>query len=111
MLEKVERARADFHAACKAERSASNLERNASADTSMSPEQLKKLTERVTKCKEDVSRSREKYEMALKEISEYNDQYQDDMSKVFQVGPDLSCITRLNHTLVDLAVALKHCGI
>lgn len=85
MLEKVERAKADYHAACKQERSAQNLQRNAGADSSLSPDQLKKLTDRVEKCREDVARCREKYEQALKEISENNDRYQESMSAVFQV--------------------------
>ncbi|XP_003741314.1 protein kinase C and casein kinase substrate in neurons protein 2 [Galendromus occidentalis] len=84
MLEKVERAKADYHAACKQERSAQNLQRNAGADSSLSPDQLKKLTDRVDKCREDVSRCREKYDQALKEISENNDRYQESMSAVFQ---------------------------
>lgn len=37
--------------------------------------QVKKLQDRVTKAKEEVSRSREKYEQSLREISDYNPKY------------------------------------
>lgn len=39
-LAKVQRARADYHMACKTERSAANQERNASGDSSLSPDQV-----------------------------------------------------------------------
>lgn len=37
--------------------------------------QVKKLQDRVSKAKEEVSRGREKYELGLREISEYNPKY------------------------------------
>lgn len=40
LLAKVDRSRTDYHAACKGERSATNQERNAGADTSLSPDQV-----------------------------------------------------------------------
>lgn len=39
-LTKVEKTKADYHAACKTEKTASNQERNASADSSLSPDQV-----------------------------------------------------------------------
>ncbi|XP_022657418.1 protein kinase C and casein kinase substrate in neurons protein 1-like isoform X2 [Varroa jacobsoni] len=89
MLEKVERAKADYHAACKQERSAQNQQRNAGADSSLSPDQMKKLGDRVEKCREDVARCRDKYDQALKEIGENNDRYKADMSDVFQRCQDM----------------------
>lgn len=41
LLAKVTKAKADYHTACKAERSASNQERNATGDSSLSPDQVK----------------------------------------------------------------------
>jgi len=41
LLTKVEKAKADYHSACKAERSATNQERNATADSSLSPDQVR----------------------------------------------------------------------
>lgn len=40
LLQKVDKARSDYHTACKTERSASNQERNASGDSSFSPDQV-----------------------------------------------------------------------
>lgn len=40
LLTKVEKTKADYHASCKTEKSASNQERNASSDSSLSPDQV-----------------------------------------------------------------------
>lgn len=50
--------------------------------------QVKKLQDRVTKAKEEVSRSREKYEQSLREISDYNPKY-------IEVGPQQYCLLYL----------------
>lgn len=84
LLDKVTKAKQEYHQACKNERSAINQERNASGDTSLSPDQVKKLQERVVKCKEEVTKCREKYEASLREITEYNPKYQEDMTDVFE---------------------------
>lgn len=39
-LTKVEKTKADYHSACKTEKTASNQERNANADSSLSPDQV-----------------------------------------------------------------------
>lgn len=39
-LTKVEKTKADYHAACKTEKTATNQERNANADSSLSPDQV-----------------------------------------------------------------------
>jgi len=43
LLAKVEKAKADYHSACKTERSATNQERNANADSSLSPDQVRSI--------------------------------------------------------------------
>ena len=43
LLAKVEKAKAEYHAACKTEKSATNQERNASNDNSLSNDQVKTL--------------------------------------------------------------------
>jgi len=83
LLSKVEKAKLDYHAACKTEKSAQNQERNANSDSSLSPDQLKKLQDRVQKTKDEVQKSREKYEQALAEINKYNSTYIEDMTSVF----------------------------
>ncbi|XP_043266821.1 protein kinase C and casein kinase substrate in neurons protein 1 isoform X3 [Venturia canescens] len=40
LLQKVEKAKSDYHNSCKTERTAANMERNASADSSLSPDQM-----------------------------------------------------------------------
>lgn len=40
-LVKVEKTKADYHAACKTEKTVSNQERNASSDSSLSPDQVR----------------------------------------------------------------------
>ncbi|XP_069187919.1 protein kinase C and casein kinase substrate in neurons protein 1 isoform X6 [Procambarus clarkii] len=84
LFEKVNKSRTDYHNACKSERSAQNQERNAGGDSSLSPDQVKKLQDRVSKAKEEVSRGREKYDVVLHEISEYNPKYIEEMTHVFE---------------------------
>lgn len=40
LLQKVEKAKSEYHNSCKTERTAANMERNASADSSLSPDQV-----------------------------------------------------------------------
>ena len=47
ILNKVDKAKLDYHNACKAERSASNQERNATGDNAVSPEQVSWFDHRV----------------------------------------------------------------
>ncbi|XP_044727886.1 protein kinase C and casein kinase substrate in neurons protein 1 isoform X2 [Chrysoperla carnea] len=89
LLQKVEKCKTDYHNSCKTERSASNQERNASGDSSLSPDQVKKMAERVQKSKEEVQRSKEKYEAALQEINGYNPKYMEDMTDVFDKCQDM----------------------
>jgi len=83
ILAKVNKAKHDYHNACKAEKSALNQERNASSDSSLSPDQVKKMQDRVAKSKEEVQKTREKYEAALQEITQYNPKYLEEMREVF----------------------------
>ncbi|CAH0718970.1 unnamed protein product, partial [Brenthis ino] len=83
LLQKVERTRLEYHTACKQERTAQNQERNASGDSSLSPDQIKKMAERVAKCRDDVTKNRDKYQAALAEITAFNPRYIEDMTTVF----------------------------
>lgn len=83
LLARVNKCKADYHQACKNEKSAVNQERNATADTSLSPDQVTKLQDRVTKCKFEAQRAKERYEQALQEINDYNAKYMEDMTVVF----------------------------
>ncbi|KAH9407329.1 Protein kinase C and casein kinase substrate [Tyrophagus putrescentiae] len=83
-LAKVNKCKTDYHNACKNEKSIVNQERNASGDTSLSPDQVKKLQDRVAKAKDEVQKTKEKYEQSLREINEYNPKYMEDMTTVFE---------------------------
>ncbi|XP_017768647.1 PREDICTED: protein kinase C and casein kinase substrate in neurons protein 1 isoform X2 [Nicrophorus vespilloides] len=89
LLQKVDKARSDYHTACKTEKSASNQERNASGDSSISPDQIKKMQDRTQKTKEETLKSKEKYELALGEINNYNPKYVEDMKVVFEKCQDM----------------------
>lgn len=41
------------------------------------------MAERVTKCRDDVAKNRDKYQAALAEITAYNPRYIEDMTGVF----------------------------
>ncbi|XP_044592972.1 protein kinase C and casein kinase substrate in neurons protein 2 isoform X3 [Cotesia glomerata] len=92
LLQKVEKAKLEYHNSCKTERTAANQERNASADSSLSPDQqaargsdnVKKMQDRVQKTKEEVQKAKEKYEAALLEINQYNPKYMEDMTQVYE---------------------------
>lgn len=45
--------------------------------------QVTKLQDRVTKCKYEAQRAKERYEQALEEINDYNAKYMEDMTVVF----------------------------
>uniref|UniRef100_A0A646QDQ0 Protein kinase C and casein kinase substrate in neurons protein n=1 Tax=Hemiscolopendra marginata TaxID=943146 RepID=A0A646QDQ0_9MYRI len=83
ILEKVNKAKTDYHTACKNERSAINQEKNAAGDSSLSPDQVKKLQDRVQKCKEEVQKTKERYELSLVDIKSFNPKYMEDMTVVF----------------------------
>ncbi|KAG9510985.1 Protein kinase C and casein kinase substrate in neurons protein 2 [Fragariocoptes setiger] len=88
MLARVNKCKADYHTACKNERTLTNQERNANSDTSLSPDQVRKLQARVAKCKEEVQKTKERYEEALETISQYNQKYVDEMTIVFEKFKD-----------------------
>merc|ERR1712223_1340077 len=84
LLVKVNKAKSDYQAACKAEKTAVNIERNAGGDSSLSQDHLKKLQDRVSKAKDAVSKSKDTYESALQDLNNYNAKYMEDMTDVFE---------------------------
>ncbi|KAF6120794.1 protein kinase C and casein kinase substrate in neurons 2 [Phyllostomus discolor] len=83
-LKEVEAAKKAYHTACKEEKLAISRENNSKVDPSLNPEQLKKLQDKVEKCKQDVLKTREKYEKALKELDQGTPQYMENMEQVFE---------------------------
>ncbi|XP_018336704.1 protein kinase C and casein kinase substrate in neurons protein 1 isoform X2 [Agrilus planipennis] len=110
LLQKVDKAKSDYHTACKTERSAANQERNANGDPSVSADQVKKLQDRVQKLKEEVQKTKEKYELALQEINNYNPKYMEDMTVVFDKCQDMET-ERLKFIKLTLFDIHKHLNI
>lgn len=84
LLDRVNKSKNDYHFACRHEKTLAIQERNATSDSSYSPDQLKKLKERVAKAKEEVAKNKIKYEVSLKEINQYNPKYITEMTQVFE---------------------------
>nr|XP_033807246.1 protein kinase C and casein kinase substrate in neurons protein 2 isoform X2 [Geotrypetes seraphini]XP_033807247.1 protein kinase C and casein kinase substrate in neurons protein 2 isoform X2 [Geotrypetes seraphini]XP_033807248.1 protein kinase C and casein kinase substrate in neurons protein 2 isoform X2 [Geotrypetes seraphini]XP_033807249.1 protein kinase C and casein kinase substrate in neurons protein 2 isoform X2 [Geotrypetes seraphini]XP_033807250.1 protein kinase C and casein kinase s len=83
-LKEVEGSKKAYHAACKEEKLAAYREGTSKADSSLNPEQLKKLQDKVEKSKQDVQKAREKYERALKDLQSCTPQYLENMGQVFE---------------------------
>ncbi|XP_070553222.1 protein kinase C and casein kinase substrate in neurons protein 1-like isoform X2 [Ptychodera flava] len=83
LLVKVNSSKKAFHNTCKLEKSAINGENNAKEDPSLSPDHIKKLHDKVDKCKQDKIKAKEKYEKALSELTNYNARYMEDMTGQF----------------------------
>ncbi|KAK3103052.1 hypothetical protein FSP39_016086 [Pinctada imbricata] len=85
---KVMQNRKDYHAACRSEKSTANQENNARGDSAVSPDQLKKIQEKLRKCQQDVEATRQKYEASLNDLNSYNAKYMEDMHEVFSKCQD-----------------------
>lgn len=109
-LQKVEKAKNDYHTACKTEKSASNQERNAASDSSISADQMKKMQDRVQKTKEDVDKCKGRYESAIHEINDFNAKYVEDMTAVYDKCQEMES-TRLNFIKEVLFEIHKHLNI
>nr|XP_004610616.1 unnamed protein product [Sorex araneus] len=83
-LKEVEAAKKAYHAACKEEKLAISRENNSKADPALNPEQLKKLQDKVEKCKQDVLKTKDRYEKSLKELDQVTPQYMENMEQVFE---------------------------
>ena len=81
---KVKEAKKQYHNACKVEKSVTNQENNAKADSSLSADQLRKIQEKAEKCRREVELTRQKYEAALTDLNNYNAKYMEDMVMVFE---------------------------
>ncbi|GAB1601281.1 protein kinase C and casein kinase substrate in neurons protein 1-like isoform X4 [Argonauta hians] len=76
-------AKKEYHSSCKQERSTANQENNAKGDPSVPVDQVKKLGEKLAKCRIEVDASREKYKAALHDLNSYNPKYIEEMTLVF----------------------------
>jgi len=65
---------------------------------------VKKLQDRVEKCRRDVDATRERYRQSLTELNDYNAKYIEDMTEVFQRTQQFEQrrLTFIKKTLYDL---------
>lgn len=52
---------------------------NSKTEQSVTPEQQKKLQDKVDKCKQDVQKTQEKYEKVLEDVGKTTPQYMENM--------------------------------
>uniref|UniRef100_A0A8D0G6E7 Protein kinase C and casein kinase substrate in neurons protein 1 n=1 Tax=Sphenodon punctatus TaxID=8508 RepID=A0A8D0G6E7_SPHPU len=83
-MKELETAKKVYHLACKEEKLAMTREANSKAEQSITPDQQKKLQDKVEKCKQDVQKNQEKYEKVLDELSKSTPQYMESMELVFE---------------------------
>ncbi|XP_077994215.1 protein kinase C and casein kinase substrate in neurons protein 2-like isoform X2 [Glandiceps talaboti] len=88
LLAKVTSTKKSYHNMCKLEKSAINGENNAKEDSSLSPDQIKKLRDKVEKCRQDKIKAKDKYEKALSDLTNYNARYMEDMTQQFNKTQD-----------------------
>ncbi|KAJ8265444.1 hypothetical protein COCON_G00145430 [Conger conger] len=103
-LKEMETAKKTYHMACKEEKLAATREANGKADASITPDQQKKLHEKVDKCKQDVQKAKEKYEKSLEELGKCTPQYMENMEQVFDLCQQLEVkrLTFLKEVLLDI---------
>ncbi|KAH7720158.1 Protein SDPN-1 a [Aphelenchoides avenae] len=116
LLEKVEIAKKAYHSACRAEKSAYIHLMNINADTSVSADGADKSRDRHERCRAEVQATKAAYEQHLKEITQYNNVYMENMAFVFEKCQQMElkrmkfAIEMLNgvqKVLVDLAHSNK----
>uniref|UniRef100_A0A3Q3WXB5 Uncharacterized protein n=1 Tax=Mola mola TaxID=94237 RepID=A0A3Q3WXB5_MOLML len=83
-LKELEASKKSFHMACKEEKLASIREANSKVDASVTADQLRKLQEKLDKCKQDSQKAKEKYEKALEELNNSTPHYMENMEQVFE---------------------------
>lgn len=80
----VEKTKKEYHSACKSFQSAKIQLSNSQSDTTISPDQKKKLEDKVEKYKKEVEITKSKYKQALDDLNSYNSRYIEDMNNVYK---------------------------
>nr|XP_042122440.1 protein kinase C and casein kinase substrate in neurons protein 1 [Peromyscus maniculatus bairdii] len=83
-MKELEAAKKAYHLACKEEKLAMTREMNSKTEQSVTPEQQKKLLDKVDKCRQDVQKTQEKYEKVLEDVGKTTPQYMEGMEQVFE---------------------------
>uniref|UniRef100_A0A915ENJ3 Uncharacterized protein n=1 Tax=Ditylenchus dipsaci TaxID=166011 RepID=A0A915ENJ3_9BILA len=84
LYEKVESTKKHYHSCCRAEKSAYIQMINSHADSSLSQDGADKARDRHDKCKQEVKKARSSYEQQLREITQFNNVYMENMAFVFE---------------------------
>ncbi|CAG04036.1 unnamed protein product [Tetraodon nigroviridis] len=103
-MKEMEAAKKTYHMACKEEKLAATREANGKTEASVTPDQQKKLHEKVDKCKQDVQKAKEKYEKSLEELNKCTPQYTESMEQVFDQCQqhEVKRLTFLKEALLDI---------
>uniref|UniRef100_A0A3Q3EWL7 Protein kinase C and casein kinase substrate in neurons 1a n=1 Tax=Labrus bergylta TaxID=56723 RepID=A0A3Q3EWL7_9LABR len=103
-LKEMEAAKKTYHMACKEEKLAAAREANGKTEASVTPDQQKKLHEKVDKCKQDMLKAKEKYEKSLEELNKCTPQYMECMEQVFDQCQqhEVKRLTFLKEALLDI---------
>ena len=80
----VDKTKKEYHAACKSYQSAKVQSSNSQSDTTISPDQRKKLDDKVEKYKKEVEITKNKYKQALDDLNSNNSRYIEDMNAVYK---------------------------
>lgn len=80
----AEKTKKEYHSACKSYQSAKVQHSNSLADSAISPDQKKKLEDKVEKYKKEVEITKNKYKQALDDLNSYNSRYIEDMTTVYK---------------------------
>lgn len=80
----AEKTKKDYHSSCKSYQSAKVQHNNSLADSTISPDQKKKLEDKVEKHKKEVEITKNKYKQALDDLNSYNSRYIEDMTTVYK---------------------------
>lgn len=80
----TEKTKKEYHSACKSYQSAKVQHNNSLADSAISPDQKKKLEDKVEKYKKEVEITSNKYKQALDDLNSYNSRYIEDMNTVYK---------------------------
>ncbi|KAL4623801.1 protein kinase C and casein kinase substrate in neurons protein 1 isoform X3 [Arapaima gigas] len=103
-LKEMEAAKKTYHLGCKEERLAAAREASSKTEATVTPDQQKKLQEKLDKCKQDVQKAREKYEKSLEELNKCTPQYMENMEQVFDQCQQMEVkrLTFLKEVLLDI---------
>ncbi|CAD5234786.1 unnamed protein product [Bursaphelenchus xylophilus] len=84
LFEKMESCKKAYYTACRTEKSTAIQLVNLKGDASTANESTDKLKERLTRCEEEVNKTRTAYKNALTELSGYSAVYNENMAFVFE---------------------------